>query len=661
MEKILIFGGTVEGRSLAEYLYKSGVPFHICVATEYGEKLLPEGEGISVTAKRLDAEDMKTLIAEKQIETVIDATHPYATLVSENIKHACEEAAVSYLRLIREDSMERKEDCIYVESVEEAAGYLKENPGNALLTTGSKELKKYTIVPDYGTRLYARVLSTPKVVEECVELGFEGRNLICMQGPFSEELNYVMLKQIKAAYLVTKDSGDAGGFEEKLRAAKRAGAKAIVIGRPVQDEGLDLNQCLQKLMKELHLEPKKKIILLGIGMGAYETMTIEGVRACEDAQVIIGAKRIVDSLKRFGKPVMESYKGEEIKDFIKEHEEYQSIVIALSGDAGFYSGAKKLLELLKDYEPEVLPGISTVVYLASKLKTSWEDIKMISVHGRKANMISAVKNNRKVFALLEGKQHINELCKEFIRYGLSHIQLAIGEDLSYDTEKIRIGTPDTLKEENFGSLCALYAENEEAENTVITHGLSDESFLRGKVPMTKEEVRSVSISKMKLTKDSIIYDIGAGTGSVAVEMALQAREGFVYAVERNRDGIQLIEENQKKLGASNLLAVEGMAPQALQELPAPTHAFIGGSSGNLKEILELLLEKNKEVRIVINAITLETVAEAVQCLKTMKVQDVDITQITVSKAKILGGYHMMMGQNPVYVISCKGGLDHETA
>lgn len=661
MEKVLIFGGTAEGRNLAEYLYKNRISFHICVATEYGEKLLPEGEGISITARRLDVDEMKALILEQQIGTVIDATHPYAALVTKNIKTACKETKTEYIRLSREEAGDALGDHIYVDSVEEAAQYLKANTGNALLTTGSKELAKYTVVPEYGTRLYARVLSTPKVVEECVELGFEGRNLICMQGPFSEELNYVMLKQIKADYLVTKESGDAGGFEEKLRAAKKAGAKAIVIGRPEEDKGISLSQCLEKLNHQFQIESKQKITLLGIGMGAYETMTLEGIRACENAQVIIGAKRILDTLERFHKPVLETYKGEEIDRFIKEHKEYQSIVIALSGDVGFYSGARNLLKILDQYEPEVIPGISTMGYLASKLKTSWEDIKALSIHGRRANMISAIKNNSKVFSLLEGKHHVNELCEELIQYGLSDITLAIGEDLSYDTEKIRIGTPNSLKKESFGSLCALYAENGNAGKTVVTHGLPDEAFLRGKVPMTKEEVRSISISKLGLSKDSVIYDIGAGTGSVAIEMALQAAEGEVYAIEKNREGIQLIQENKKKFGVSNLITVEGTAPLALEDLPSPTHAFIGGSSGNLKEIVSVLLKKNKKIRVVMNGITLETVGEAMSCLKTMEVRDINIVQVSVSKAKAVGDYHMMMGQNPIYIISCTGGLEDETA
>ena len=173
--------------------------------------------------------------------------------------------------------------------------------------------------------------------------------------------------------------------------------------------------------------------------------------------------------------------------------------------------------------------------------------------------------------------------------------------------------------------------------------------------MTKCEVRSISLSKLRLTCDAVVWDVGAGTGSVSVEAALQAADGEVYAIEKKEEAVKLLKENKRKFGADNLTVVQGFAPEALLELPVPSHAFIGGSSGNLKEILEILLARNPGVRIVINAIALETVAEAVECLKTLPVCDTDIVSVSVGKAKEVGSYHMMMGQNPVYIISCTGG------
>ena len=655
MSKILIFAGTVEGRALAEELAGSGIQVHVCVATEYGEKLLPKGDNLSVTSSRLDAEEMKQLMEAEQVSLVIDATHPFAVIVSENIKTACKEAARKYLRLLRDSLQSENEDIIYMDSVDEAVEYLKTVSGNALLTTGSKELEKYTCVPDFKNRFYARVLSTPEVAVQCAELGFEGKNLICMQGPFSEELNYAMLKQIDAKYLVTKESGKAGGYLEKIDACIRAGAKAIVIGRPTDEEGISYSECLKLLIENYGLKPKRHITLVGIGMGSKENMTIEAAEACQGADLLIGAGRILEALKKDDCGILESYKPVEIREYIEEHPECKSIVIALSGDIGFYSGAKRLLEELKDYELTVLPGISSCIYLCAALKTSWEDVRFYSIHGREENILHGVRTQEKVFTLMGGKQGMNDLCRKLIEFGYKEVMLSVGERLSYPEERITRGTPEELLEQNFSELCAVLIENPAAKNTVITPGLPDEAFIRGKVPMTKEEVRSISISKMRLNSASIIYDIGAGTGSVAVELALLADKGRVYAIEKKKEAVELIEENKRKFGVDNLSVIEGTAPDAMKDLPIPTHAFIGGSTGNLRSILIQLLESNPNIRVVINAIALETVVEAVESVKALGIENAEFVQASISKAQTLGNYHMMMGQNPVYIIAFSGG------
>jgi precorrin-6Y C5,15-methyltransferase (decarboxylating) len=173
--------------------------------------------------------------------------------------------------------------------------------------------------------------------------------------------------------------------------------------------------------------------------------------------------------------------------------------------------------------------------------------------------------------------------------------------------------------------------------------------------MTKEEVRSISVAKMRLNSSSVIYDIGAGTGSVAVELALMADKGKVYAIEKKKEAVQLIEENKRKFGVDNLLVIEGTAPDAMKDLPIPTHAFIGGSTGNLRSILIQLLASNPSIRVVINAIALETVVEAVESIKALGITDAEFVQASISKAQTLGNYHMMMGQNPVYIIAFTGG------
>lgn len=678
MDKILLFAGTTEGRNLAEFLEKNQIPTEVCVATQYGETLLEEGKYLHVHAGRLDETEMEQQIQKQQITLVIDATHPYAVIVSQNIRRACSRTGTEYIRLARKETdaswKQEMEDVTEVASVAEAAAFLAKKEGRIFAATGSKELSAYQVIPDYQNRVVARVLSTPEAVSECAMLGFSGKNLICMQGPFTEDLNVAMLRQAQASWMVTKESGKAGGFLEKLRAAKKAGAKLVVIKRPGErseeiaedqkEENLyaicDEGQIRSLLGKRLGICPKRQLYLVGIGMGNEKNRTVEAEQICQSADLLIGARRMLQSVKTEGKVVFESYKPDEIAAYLAEHPQYETAAVLLSGDIGFYSGAKKLYDAIERTEGleqmEIYPvsGISSVVYFCGKLGVSWENVHLLSLHGRKQNLIDAVKYHEKVFVLCGEKDGISKICCKLKEYGLGDVKVAVGTDLSYEQERIVQGTAESLMKEDFAPLSVLLICNPDVKKR-IGHGLDDDLFLRGKVPMTKSEVRSISLSKLRLHKDAVVWDVGAGTGSVSIEAASLAKDGVVYAIEKKDEAIDLLEQNKRKFGTDNLEIIKGLAPEALEGLPAPTHAFIGGSSGNLKEILEVLLEQNPRVRVVINAIALETVAEAMQCLKSMAFTDVDIAQVSVAKGKKLGSYEMMMGQNPVYIFSCTGG------
>ena len=664
---VIIFAGTTEGRTISEYLASCKVPVTACVATEYGETLLTENEYLKVHAGRMDQEKIAAFIREKGAELVIDATHPYAAVVSENVAAACEREQVDYVRLIRGSSAESVDQAVLVGSVDEAVEYLKKTEGNILATTGSKELFKYTQIPGFEKRVFARVLSTGEVAAACEKLGFVGKNLICMQGPFSEELNIAMLHQFDCKYLVTKETGKAGGFEEKLHAAKVAGATLVLVGRPPEQKGYSYDEVLEMMRIRFHLaaasvlevqptQAKRKVTLVGIGIGTPEGMTVEAAQVIEKADLLVGADRMLAAAADKHKPTFSAYEPRKIGDYLELHPEYQRIVVLLSGDIGFYSGAKRLYEELeqRDFEVDALCGISSVVYFCGKLRTAWEDVCLLSTHGRSANLVGAVKSHHKTFTLLGKGESVHVLCQELMEYGLAHVTVHIGIQLGYEDEKILSGTPEELLKQSIDGLCVALIENE-TPFSGIRACVDDEEFSRGKAPMTKSEIRSLSVAKLQLPKDAVVYDVGAGTGSVTIELALAAVDGCIYAIERNQEACDLIEENKRKFGTPNIQVVHGLAPEAMEDLPAPTHAFIGGSAGNLKEIITCLLGKNPLIRLVINTVTLETMAEVSECLKALNLIEEETICVNVSRAKKLGAYHLMMGQNPIYIVTCRGG------
>ena len=258
MYKALVFAGTSEGLETAALCAGLGISACVFTATEYGASRIPELSGITVRDGRLQEEEMEAIFrAEAAKDTlVIDATHPYADIVTKNIRRACEAAGLTYVRVLRKSTYDgsrpagrQDEGDIWVGSPAEAAEYLAGTEGNVLLTTGSKELKHFTAVPGFEERLYARILPLADNVAASQALGFPPSHLICMQGPFSLEMNVALIHYAKAKYLVTKDTGKAGGFDEKQEAARAGGCRLVIIGRPLEETGISVEECGEMLRK----------------------------------------------------------------------------------------------------------------------------------------------------------------------------------------------------------------------------------------------------------------------------------------------------------------------------------------------------------------------------------------------------------------------------
>jgi len=392
-----------------------------------------------------------------------------------------------------------------------------------------------------------------------------------------------------------------------------------------------------------------KIYIIGVGMGNGELFTYAAKKIIDGSDVIIGSERIIKSIDN-NKEIFSSYKPTEISEYIKG-KNFNKAAILLSGDIGFYSGAKSLIKVLSGYDVELIPGISSVVYFCSKLKIPWEDIKLLSLHGKTTNIIGYIKKYKRVFTLLSGNDDIKMLCEKLCFYNMGYVVLNIGQRLSYHDEKIITSGAEDIKNFDFDDLSVVLAENPNACGG-FSDCIDDNEFIKGDVPMTKGEIRTLSVAKLGLAHDSVLYDIGAGTGSVSIEAALKVIDGKVYAIEKNENAIKLIEANKRKFAADNITVVKGCAPLAFKNLLSPTHIFIGGSSGKMKEIIESTLKINPDVKIVINAISLDTISEIMNIIKE-KNFEYDIVCINVSKNRNVGGYELMMGQNPVYIFKLR--------
>ena len=655
MVKFCVFAGTTEGRTIVEYLCSAGAGVLACVATEYGEALLPEDKLLRVRAGRMDEGEMERMLREEKFSLVLDATHPYAREVTENIAAACAAAGTEYLRVLRSGS-DDAEGALFVPDVAAAVEMLSRAEGNILLTTGSRSLPEFAAIRDFPGRVYARVLPAEASLAACRAAGMQPDHVIAMQGPFSEELNTALLRAVRARFLVTKDSGAAGGFAEKARAAAAAGARLVVLGRPPEREGLTLSETLETLAARFGLRCAPRVTVAGIGPGAPEALTGAVRAALREADCLIGARRMLEyALPR--QAVFEAVAPEAIAEIIRAHPEHRRFAVAMSGDTGFFSGTKRLLPFLDFCAVTVLPGLSSLAYLCARLGKSWDDVLPVSLHGRARDIVPDVRANPRVFALTGGDNSPAAICRRLTAAGLGGVGVCVGERLSYPDERLCAGTAAELAEREFAPLSAMLIENG-APDALVTPGRADEEFLRlPAVPMTKSEVRAVALSKLRLTERSVCWDIGAGTGSVSVEMALMARRGSVYAVERSAEALQALRENKARFSAENLTVVPGAAPEVCQTLPAPTHVFLGGSGGRAREIVALALEMNPAARIVAAAVTLETVSELTACLHSPELSftETEAVSLTVARDRAAGPYRLMTGQNPVYLFTMQGG------
>ena len=227
--KAVVFSGTTEGRGFSRALAALGAAVTVCVATELGAEEQGRAEGITVRTGRLDAEEMTTLL--RNANLCVDATHPYATEATRNIRAAAGAAGVEYHRLLRPASTLPAGSAVFA-AADDAAAYLQGKPGNILLATGAKELPAFAALEP--ERLYPRVLPTVAGITACEAAGIPHRNIVAMQGPFTEELNIALFRQFRIAFLVTKDGGATGGFAEKARAAEQCGVQLIVLRRPME-------------------------------------------------------------------------------------------------------------------------------------------------------------------------------------------------------------------------------------------------------------------------------------------------------------------------------------------------------------------------------------------------------------------------------------------
>ena len=391
-----------------------------------------------------------------------------------------------------------------------------------------------------------------------------------------------------------------------------------------------------------------KVYIVGTGMDGRNTLTNEAEKAVAESGLLIGAERMLRPFSSSGKELFASYKPADIAEKLSISS-HSTAAVLMSGDCGFFSGTKKLIPLLADFDVSVIPGISSVSYFCSKAGLSYERMKFISLHGQHSNIAVNVRTNEYCFFLLGGDMTAADVCRRLCGFGMGGVNVYIGKDLGYPGERIITGKASALTDAEADGLAVMVTENNEYLRH-IPSAIDDGKFIRGNIPMTKSEVRCIAVAKLDTGSDSVVWDIGCGTGSVSVEAAFRCPDGKVFSFDKNSEAIMLTNENALEFGCDNIEASEGMCPDILADIPAPDKVFIGGSSGNLAGIFGIVHSKNPRADIVMTSVSLETLHDAISCFESYGTSP-EIVQLSSARTKKLGSHTMLQAQNPVFIIS----------
>lgn len=248
MFRILIFGGTTEGRELAEFCHNNCISAAVCVTTEFGKELISTYDSLEIYTGKKDYGQVINMLKKEKFSLVLDATHPFAERATENLKKACRDTNVKLFRIVRANEKIDYEKVKYFDSIVGAAEYADMTIGNILVTTGSKNLADYTVIKNFSERIVVRVLPDSKIINSCIEMGFKRKKIISEVGPFTIEQNVSHIKRYNISTVVTKESGKNGGFSDKITAAQLCGCEVLIINKPIE-HGYSVEEMKKLLMR----------------------------------------------------------------------------------------------------------------------------------------------------------------------------------------------------------------------------------------------------------------------------------------------------------------------------------------------------------------------------------------------------------------------------
>lgn len=394
-----------------------------------------------------------------------------------------------------------------------------------------------------------------------------------------------------------------------------------------------------------------KVTVIGIGPGSSDFLTLRAKTCIAQAELIFAAKRHAELAPPEKRCALEPLS--DAMQLIERHwREGRRLAVLVSGDPGLYSLLPMLKRTLGAENINVIPGVSALQTLYGELGESWQEACVLSGHGRALSetaLLYSVERHFSTAVFCDQAHNPRWIGEALFRGGLKGVRVAVGERLGYEDQRLTEGSPSQICAGSYDALSMVRIENPDWFSALPLSDIPDEDFIRGKTPMTKRQIRALIISALHMKPDAVVWDVGAGTGSVSVACGLHCPFGTVYAVEHDESACELIRQNAELFHTWNVKIVQGQAPDALAALPQPTHVFLGGTDGKMAEIIQLLEDFSAPVRLAATAVTLESAGQLAALLKPWA--QVSMAQIAVNQLEPVGRYHLFRAQNPVFLIS----------
>ena len=401
--------------------------------------------------------------------------------------------------------------------------------------------------------------------------------------------------------------------------------------------------------------PKDKVYIIGVAPGGVSSLSSEARRLVKQAEIVFGGKRLLAMFPSLtGEKIAIRNNLADVTDLIKKNLGQRRMVVLASGDPDFYGIAGYLTDKLGEDSFEIIPNVSVMQLAFARIKESWDDAVFVSVHARPVeDIVEIVRSSNKVGIFTDDEHTPATIAGMLLEHGVRGYRAYVCQDLGTRKERVIATDLYHLKRKRFSPLNILILLREKPETAPWQIlGIPETSFHRRRNGLiTKHEVRAVSLAKMCLTDESVLWDIGAGSGAVSIEASFLVRKGRIYAIEKNDADVAVIRKNLRKFHVPNVEVVQAFAPDGLDKLPDPTAVFIGGSGGRMEEILNLVGRRLKPGgRIVINIVALENLGAAVNALKGRGFMP-DVTLVNVARSTKVAELTRFEALNPVFVVT----------